>query len=372
MDMYILDSNNYSEPGCFVFDDSYLTLKIIGKRNELNTVRSLVRGHFLTRILNQRLFVFGSFLEFLSFIDFHQNLSDLIEKAFVKQLESLLQVNFDSLVLPNSGKIPLSKPLIMGVINATDDSFYSESRILDEKTLEKRVISMLENGADIIDIGGESSRPGAKQIDEYVEMQRIVPFVKKIREFSKVPISVDTYRVSTAKVAINSGADIINDISALRFDNEMASFAGVNDIPVILMHMKGTPRTMQKNPYYSDVISELKDFFSERIAFAIKKGIKRKNIILDPGIGFGKRVVDNLQILKKINLFHSFRLPLLLGTSRKSFIGEVLNQKDPMERLAGTMGTTALGVLKGVHIFRVHDVKENRNIADLVFNIKRS
>jgi len=371
MDMCILDSNDYSEPGCFVFDDSYLTLKITGKRIELNTIRSLFCKHFETRIQNQRLFVFGSFVNFLSFVDY-QNLSGLIERTFLKRLESLLQVDFNSMVLPNSGSISLSKPLIMGVINATDDSFYADSRILDEKTLEKRVSSMLENGADIIDIGGESSRPGAKPIDDQVEISRIVPFIKKIREFSKVPISVDTYRLSTAKIAIDSGADIINDISALRFDREMASFAGVNDIPVILMHMKGRPRTMQKNPYYSDVISEIKDFFSERIDFACKKGIKRKKIILDPGIGFGKRVVDNLQILKKIDLFHSLRLPLLLGTSRKSFIGEVLDQKDPMERLAGTMGTTALGVLKGVHIFRVHDVKENRSIADLVFNIKRS
>ncbi|MEA1884822.1 MAG: dihydropteroate synthase [Thermotogota bacterium] len=369
MEMCILGSDNYSEPGCFVFDNSYLTLKITGKKDELNEMRSILRNRFRMRFMNDRLLVFGSTSVFLSFINYHQRFS---KTAIIKDLENLLQSKKVYLNLPHGGKISLSKPLIMGVINVTDDSFYARSRVLDEKTLEKRVHSMIEDGADIIDIGAESTRPGSTPVDEQLEIERVIPFIKKIRTFSNIPISVDTYRKRTAQLAIDSGADLINDISALRFDKEMGDFAAINSIPVVLMHMKGTPSTMQKKPYYSDVLLEVNDFFTERIVFAESKGINRRNLILDPGIGFGKRLKDNLAILNNLDLFHSFRLPLMLGTSRKSFIGEVLNQKDPMERLAGTMGTTALGVQKGIHIFRVHDVKENRNIADLVFNIKKS
>lgn len=368
MEMCILDSNKFSEPGFFVFENSYLNLKITGKKSELNNLNQFLRNIFKTRLLQNRLFVFGSVGQFRSYIECYQEVK---QETFIRTLKSILQPQ-KNLKLPNSKNISFSKPLIMGVINATDDSFFPQSRVLDQKNLKLKVCSMIQDGVDIIDIGGESSRPGATPVDEELEIQRIIPFIKLIREISNIPISVDTYRKNTAKKAIDSGADIINDISAMRFDKEMASFVAINDIPIVMMHMLGKPETMQKKPYYSDVISELKTFFSQRLEFALKKGMRSENIILDPGIGFGKRVCDNLEILKKINLFHSFRLPLLMGASRKSFIGEVLNQKDPMERLAGTMGTTALGVLKGVHIFRVHDVKENRNIADLVFNIKQS
>jgi dihydropteroate synthase len=369
MEMCILDSIACSEPSRFVFDRSYLTLKITGKRNELNWVRKYLDVKFVTRLIRNRLLVFGSASHFLSFINDHRELSD---ESFIKELEGLFQAKGVILKLPHGGELSFSKPLIMGVINATDDSFYAESRVLDERTLETRVLTMIQDGADIIDIGGESSRPGANPIDEQSEIKRIVPFIKKIRSFSKIPISVDTYRKSTAEQAIESGADIINDISALRFDKDMADYAAKNDIPVILMHMKGTPGTMQKSPYYSNVITEIIGFFSRRISFAQDMGIKHNKLILDPGIGFGKRLKDNLAILNHLESFHFFGLPLLLGTSRKSFIGEVLNQKDPIDRLTGTLGTTALGVQKGVHIFRVHDVQENRNIADLVFNIKQS
>ena len=369
MEMCILDSSECTEPGCFVFDDSYLILKLTGKSNKLNRLNSLMHTYLYTRFVDVDLLVYGTICEFLCFFE---KMNSSLDSDFSKELQKLLKLNKSVLNLPKSGKLSLSKPLIMGVINATDDSFYNMSRVGDENSFVERVKSMIEEGVDIIDIGGESSRPGATPIGAKKEIQRVIPLIEKIRKFSNIPISVDTYRKITAERAINAGADIINDISALRFDEKMAIYAGKGGIPVILMHMKGTPSNMQKIAGYRDVIAEIKSFFSERIAFAISKGIKRQNIILDPGIGFGKKLKDNLQILKKIESFHEFRLPLLLGTSRKSFIGEVLNQKDPTERLTGTLGTTALGVLKGVQIFRVHDVKENRDIADLVFNIEKS
>jgi len=369
MEMCILDSNDITEPGCFVFDDSYLTLKFTGKKDELNTLNTLLYSTVDTRLLHQRLLAYGSIKDFLIFIDSNR---DVLENPFINELKTLIQLNSHFIHLPHSGKLSFEKPLIMGVINATDDSFYDQSRILDEKKLEECVRIMIYEGVDVVDIGGESSRPGANPIDEELEIRRVVPFVKKIREFSDIPISVDTYRCVTAEKAIHAGADIINDISALKFDKEMANFAALNDVPVVLMHMKGTPSTMQRMAQYSDVVVEIKSFFSGRIAYAQQMGIKRENIILDPGIGFGKKRTDNLKILKHLDAFHTFRLPLLLGTSRKSFIGEVLNQNDPIERLSGTLATTALGVQKGVHIFRVHDVQENRHIADMVFNIEES
>ncbi|HPF16034.1 MAG TPA: dihydropteroate synthase [Thermotogota bacterium] len=369
MEMCILDSSGITEPGSFVFGDSFLTLKITGHKAELNKIRLVIRDLLEVRFMGNRLIVFGSVIDFRQLLRTAQN---KLEANFFNDLKALINLNNTYIHFPHAGKLSLSRPLIMGVINVTDDSFYPQSRVSDEQLFEIRVRKMLEDGVDLIDIGGESSRPGSAPVDEQLEIERIIPFIKRLRRITDIPISVDTYRYQTAKQAINAGADMINDISALRFDKELASFVALNQIPIVLMHMKGTPATMQQQVKYVNVVSEVHAFFKERIAFAQEKGISQKNVILDPGIGFGKRVVDNLRILKDLDSFHSFRLPLLLGTSRKSFIGEVLNQKDPNERLSGTMATTALGVLKGAHIFRVHDVKENREVADLVFNIQES
>ena len=369
MEMCILDSSGITEPGSFVFGDSFLTLKITGHKAELNKIRLVIRDLLEVRFMGNRLIVFGSVIDFRQLLRTAQN---KLEANFFNDLKALINLNNTYIHFPHAGKLSLSRPLIMGVINVTDDSFYPQSRVSDEQLFEIRVRKMLEDGVDLIDIGGESSRPGSAPVDEQLEIERIIPFIKRLRRITDIPISVDTYRYQTAKQAINAGADMINDISALRFDKELASFVALNQIPIVLMHMKGTPATMQQQVKYVNVVSEVHAFFKERIAFAQEKGISQKNVILDPGIGFGKRVVDNLRILKDLDSFHSFRLPLLLGTSRKSFIGEVLNQKDPNERLSGTMATTALGVLNGAHIFRVHDVKENREVADLVFNIEES
>jgi len=369
MEMCILDSIGITEPGSFVFKDSNLTLKITGHKAQINQIRMIFQEQLDVRMVSGRLFVFGSVMDFRQLLKAYQG---KLEVSFFNDLKALIQLNNTYIRFPHAGKLSLSKPLIMGVINVTNDSFYSQSRVLDERIFEMRVKKMLEEGVDMIDIGGESSRPGSAPVDEQLEIERVIPFIKRLRKLTDIPISVDTYRYRTAKQAIDAGADMINDISALRFDKELASFVALNQIPIVLMHMKGRPATMQQQVTYGNVVSEVQAFFVERVAFAQERGIKRENIILDPGIGFGKRVVDNLKILKDLDSFHSFRLPLLLGTSRKSFIGEVLNQKDPNERLSGTMATTALGVLNGAHIFRVHDVKENREVADLVFNIEES
>ncbi len=366
MDMCILDSGLSAEPGRFVFDKSYLNLKITGTREELIFLRDLSRGIVFSRAISGGFLLYGSREEFKIFLE--KKYASL-DKSFRIKLKVLIELNSDEIKLPNSGSLSFVKPLIMGVINVTNDSFYINSQTPNLKMAMTKVKQMLSEGADIIDIGGESSRPGSKPVEPDIEISRIIPLIKGIREFSKVPISIDTYRKDTAEKAIEAGADIINDISALTFDNQMAVYAALNDVPVILMHMKGKPATMQSDPFYSNVIEALYEFFTGRIKFAEKRGMNIKNLILDPGIGFGKRLEDNLTILKNIEIFKKFRLPLMLGTSRKSFIGEVLNQKNPNERLNGTMGTTALGVLKGVHIFRVHDVRENREIADLVYNI---
>jgi len=270
-----------------------------------------------------------------------------------------------TLVLSNKSALSLQKPLIMGIINTTPDSFYSGSRKRNPETALSEVSRMISQGADIVDIGGESSRPGSMGVDRETEESRVIPVIKEIRKHFDIPVSVDTCKASVARRAIDEGADLINDISALRNDPEMVEVVSRNKVPVVLMHMKGSPKNMQKNPVYNDVLGEIMDFFADRIQYALTNGIDREQIILDPGIGFGKRLTDNLKIMKHLEVFKKFGLPVLLGASRKSFLKGVLNQDNPSERLNGTMGTTALGVQSGAHIFRVHDVGPNREVADL-------
>ncbi len=367
MDMCILDAQALFEAGVCYLGEEYRYFRVSGEKQQLNIIKDWISPFLFSRMGNDCLFFYERPSAFLDLL-MQPAINDEIF-SFKKKLRLYLEINTDSMVLPAAGTLSFEKPLIMGIINATEDSFYSESRVIDEEAFLSKVSDMISVGADIIDIGGESSRPGALPVSPEEEQNRIVPLIRKLRQNFNIPISVDTYRRSTAEAAYKAGADIINDISGLQFDESMAEFAAYSGMPVVLMHIKGNPETMQDNPVYSDVLTEVKDYFSKRIRYALSKGIKREKLILDPGIGFGKRLEDNLMLLKHLDEFKIFRLPLLVGTSRKSFIGEVLKQKNPKDRLSGTMGTTALGVQKGAHIFRVHDVKENKEIADLVFNI---
>mgnify|MGYP006277818577 CR=1 FL=1 len=248
--------------------------------------------------------------------------------------------------------------LIMGILNVTPDSFSDGGRFLAHDRAKNRALEMEKNGADIIDIGGESTRPGADKVELEVELDRTIPVIEEIRKETDIPISIDTYKSEVAERALDAGADIVNDISALRFDPDLGRLAGERDVPVVLMHMQGDPKTMQKNPTYDDVVRDIKDFLEKRISKAVELGISRDRIVIDPGIGFGKKLEDNYEILRRLDEFESLGCPLLLGTSRKSFIGDTLDLATD-ERVEGTIASNVVGVLKGASILRVHDVREN-------------
>lgn len=250
------------------------------------------------------------------------------------------------------------KPLIMGILNVTPDSFYDGGKYVEENSISERVREIVHNGADIIDIGGESTRPGAEPVPLEEELNRVRLALYHVNP-EEIVISVDTYKAEVAEMALKMGATIVNDISALRFDNRMVEVVREHDAYIIIMHMKGKPKDMQKNPEYSNVIEEILDFFKERIDFAISNGISENRIILDPGIGFGKQQVHNIEILKNIDRFRSLGYPILIGHSRKSLIGYLTGEKNPKNRLYGTLGISAYLVLQGVDIIRVHDVKEH-------------
>ncbi len=255
---------------------------------------------------------------------------------------------------------------LMGIINVTPDSFYEGSRIGPERAGEIAEM-MAEEGADFIDIGGESTRPGAEPVPLEEELKRVVPAVREVRKRVDIPISVDTYKAEVARAALEEGADIINDISALRFDPAMAELAAQYKVPVILMHMKGKPKDMQKNPHYEDTVKEILLFLKERAEFAQEAGIEK--IAVDPGIGFGKRLEDNLEILRNIEAFLSLGYPVLVGHSRKSFIGH-LTGAEVEKRAAPTASLTLYLALKGVSLIRVHDIKINKMSLDLAKGIK--
>jgi dihydropteroate synthase len=249
------------------------------------------------------------------------------------------------------------RTLLMGIINVTPDSFYDGGRRFDPVRAVADGIELVEAGADMIDIGGESTRPGAPPVSAQEELQRILPVVQGLRRTVKVPISIDTYKARVARAALTEGADIVNDISALRFDPEMAVLLATEKVPVVLMHMQGTPQTMQTEPRYNDVLREVQDFLEARAGFALEAGLERDNIILDPGIGFGKTLDHNLTLLRGLPALAAMGYPLLIGASRKTFIGKILDVK-PEERLEGSLAAAVAAVFGGAHIIRVHDVKE--------------
>ena len=247
--------------------------------------------------------------------------------------------------------------LIMGILNVTPDSFSDGGKFIQLGKALSQVQYMENNGADIIDIGGESTRPGAVAVSLEEEINRTIPVIEAIRKISNISISIDTYKSEVAEKALLAGADIINDISGLTFDSRMIKIVKKFDVPVVLMHIKGTPRNMQTNPTYIDVIKELIIFFSFQIQKALDFGIKKEQIIIDPGIGFGKQLNDNFILIQRLNEFSELGFPILIGPSRKSFIGLTLDVPSE-DRLEGTLASVSASILNGASIVRVHDVKE--------------
>ncbi|UCC45240.1 MAG: dihydropteroate synthase [Candidatus Zixiibacteriota bacterium] len=264
-----------------------------------------------------------------------------------------------AILLRGGRKLPLDRTLVMGVLNVTPDSFSDGARFNSVEAAVDHAVRMVEEGANIIDIGGESTRPGADPVDQTTEQERVVPVIERLRKGNPVPISVDTYNASTAKAGIEAGADIVNDISALRSDPEMASLVAALEVPVVLMHMQGKPKDMQTAPSYADCVREIGEFFEERIEYCRLAGIDRSRLILDPGIGFGKRLSDNLEILARLEEFRRFGLPLLIGASRKSFIGMLHpDGGEAAERLGGSIAAAVMAVQNGADMVRVHDVAQ--------------
>lgn len=258
----------------------------------------------------------------------------------------------------------------MGVLNVTPDSFSDGGRYFDPKAAIERGLQMASEGADILDIGGESSRPGAEPVPLEEEMRRVLPVVRGLVGRVPCAISIDTTKAAVARAALEAGADIVNDISALRGDPEMAGVIREFSAGVVLMHMQGTPRTMQDNPTYSDPVREIREFLSERLEFAESRGIPRIRAVVDPGIGFGKTLAHNLAILRDLPAFAELGRPILLGVSRKRFLG-ALTGRDVGDRLLPSVVTLAYALTRGAHIFRVHDVKESCEAANLVATLLR-
>ena len=268
----------------------------------------------------------------------------------------------------SSVKIPMARalrcnisPLVMGILNVTPDSFFDGGKHHTMEGALGHALRMIEEGADIIDIGGESTRPYADPVPEEEELRRIVPVIEALRASSDILISVDTYKAGVADAALCAGADIVNDISGLTYDDAMAQVVARNDAWVVIMHIKGTPRNMQVDPHYDDVVAEISEFLRLQMDHAVRAGVDPEKIILDPGIGFGKRVEDNLRILKMLGEFKKLGRPVLIGTSMKSFIGKVAGL--PIEeRVEGTLASLAVALMNGADILRVHDVKKAKKV----------
>lgn len=264
-----------------------------------------------------------------------------------------------------------ARPCIMGVLNVTPDSFSDGNRFFDLDRALDHALEMVAEGADIIDIGGESTRPDAAPVAEDEELRRVVPVVAKLAEQVTVPLSIDTYKAAVARESLQAGASIINDISGLTFDPEMAAVVAAGNAGLVVMHTRGRPPEMQYNTVYDDLISEVIEALKTSLQCACSAGIPAERIVVDPGLGFGKSLEGNLAILNRLDEFACLGRPVLIGTSRKSFVGAVL-KRNSSDRLFGTAATVALGVAKGATIFRVHDVKAMRDVADMAFAVTQS
>lgn len=274
-----------------------------------------------------------------------------------------LQVNAKSYILGQ-------KTWIMGVINVTPDSFSDGGLYFHKEKAVERGLDLVAEGSDILDIGGESTSPGSEPISVEEELRRVIPVISALRKKTDTLISIDTTKSEVAEAALDAGADMINDISSFRVDFKLLSLAAQKKVPLILMHMKGTPKTMQVNPHYKDLLSEVKSFLEAKIKTAQAHGVQKDKIIIDPGIGFGKKLADNLTLINKLNFLKDLDRPILVGASRKSFIGRILDLP-PHERIEGTIASAVLSIIQGAHILRVHDVASIKRavlVAEAIIN----
>jgi dihydropteroate synthase len=252
-------------------------------------------------------------------------------------------------------------PVVVGILNVTPDSFSDGGDFVDQEAAAVHAATMLDEGADILDVGGESTRPGSDPVSQEEETRRVVPVIERILAVRpEAVISVDTYRSTTATAALDAGARLVNDVTALRGDSRMASVVGEAECPVVLMHMQGEPKTMQKYPHYEDLVREVRDFLAERAEYAVDAGVRPENIIVDPGIGFGKNLGHNLDLLHNLDAIVDLGFPVLIGASRKTFIERITDVQEAKARVFGTVATTVLAYERGATFFRVHDVRANR------------
>lgn len=259
-------------------------------------------------------------------------------------------------------------PLLMGILNVTPDSFSDGGKFDRIDSAIQYANKMESEGADIIDIGGESSRPGAEPVGLMEEIDRVIPVIEKIRDNSEIVISIDTYKSKVAEEALNAGANIINDISGMQFDSKMVKVVSKYNVPIIIMHMLGNPQNMQKDPSYENVTREIISFFEDRIKYCVDNGIDKQNVIIDPGIGFGKTAEHNFTLIRELKKFESFKCPILVGPSRKSFIGRTLNL--PVDqRVEGTAAAVTASIINGANILRVHDVEEMNRVIKITEKI---
>ncbi|MDI6891081.1 MAG: dihydropteroate synthase [Thermodesulfovibrionales bacterium] len=263
------------------------------------------------------------------------------------------------------------KTYIMGILNVTPDSFSDGGLYLDKSSAIERAYRMVDEGADIIDIGGESTRPGSKSVTVEEELRRTIPVIEALAKEINVPISIDTYKSEVAKIALDAGASMVNDISGLRFDPEMPEVVSEYKVPVVIMHIKGRPKDMQQNPVYEALIPEIMDYLRIGIKIAARSGVSEDKIIIDPGIGFGKTPDHNLEIINNLGEFSLLEKPIMIGPSRKAFIGKILGDVPATERIEGTAAAVAISIINGANIIRVHDVKEMVRVAKVADAIKR-
>lgn len=284
-------------------------------------------------------------------------------KALAEELRDVMDESFGRERAPrtlSAGKYELeigARTLVMGVVNVTPDSFSDGGDFFDLDAAKRHAVEMALAGADIIDIGGESTRPGAQPVTASEEERRTIPLIESLQGEIEIPVSIDTYKADIARKAIDAGASIVNDVSALRMDEDLAGIVATRKLPLILMHMQGEPRNMQQDPTYDDVVGDITAFLRERAAHALSSGIDEEMILIDPGIGFGKTVEHNLEIIRRLDEFSCLGYPLVLGTSRKRFIGSVLG-REVTDRMMGTAATVAFAIARGVDMVRVHDVPD--------------
>ena len=263
-------------------------------------------------------------------------------------------------------------PVLIGILNVTPDSFSDGGEFFGVEPAVVQAEKMLDEGAHMIDVGGESTRPGSEPVSSEEELRRVLPVVQGILESRpETVISIDTYRASTAEAALDAGARVINDITALRGDTGMASLVAERGCPVVLMHMLGEPKFMQRDPRYEDVVREVRDFLVGRVEYALSAGVRKENVILDPGIGFGKALRHNLELLSNLNVFTGLGFPVLVGASRKSFLVKILGSDDTVDRLFGTVATNVVAYERGAILFRIHDVRANKKALEVAAAVRR-